>query len=376
MSAARVTEGRASVRVFTERIVSKEMPVFYNPVMAINRDISVALLASLGRKGLRVADPLCASGIRAARFSKELPRGMIASIALNDGNPEAIKLARANMRANASAGIDISFSAGEGSKALLDGGMLDYIDIDPFGSPNPFLDAAAKRIGRKGIIAITATDTAALCGTAPPACRRKYWAEPLHGALMNEAAVRILVRKSQLVGAQYEKALMPIFCHATGHYIRIYMQHQGGRSAVDSIIKRHAHLHWCPSCMTQKYSKNAEENCCGRMRSGGPLWSGQLWDEALARRMGDAGEKLSLAQESRKLLGIIGKEATVQGLLHVIPAFGRALHASIPPTQSILEGLRRQGYSAELSHLAEAGIRSDADAENVSRLIRPRGARR
>ena len=39
-------------------------------------------------------------------------------------------------------------------------GYFDYIDIDPFGSPNPFLAAAIGRITRNGIVAVTATDTA------------------------------------------------------------------------------------------------------------------------------------------------------------------------------------------------------------------------
>ncbi|MCU0373510.1 MAG: ATP-binding protein, partial [Ignavibacteria bacterium] len=41
---------------------------------------------------------------------------------------------------------------------------FDYIDIDPFGSPCPFLDAAIKRLSRGGILAVTATDTSALAG--------------------------------------------------------------------------------------------------------------------------------------------------------------------------------------------------------------------
>ena len=56
---------------------------------------------------------------------------------------------------------------------------IDYIDIDPFGSPNPFLDSA---IANKKYVylAITSTDTSGLAGSYKNACLRKYWALPLH----------------------------------------------------------------------------------------------------------------------------------------------------------------------------------------------------
>ena len=44
--------------------------------------------------------------------------------------------------------------------AILHSKGFDYIDLDPFGSPNIFLDSAVKRLGRNGILAVTATDTA------------------------------------------------------------------------------------------------------------------------------------------------------------------------------------------------------------------------
>ena len=68
-----IEEGKAKVRVpKPAKVVSKEMPVFYNPVMKLNRDISVLLLNAIDKKGLRIADILAASGIRSIRFIKEL----------------------------------------------------------------------------------------------------------------------------------------------------------------------------------------------------------------------------------------------------------------------------------------------------------------
>ena len=86
------------------------------------------------------------------------------------------------------------------------------------------LDSAIKRISRNGILAVTNTDTAALTGTYPKACIRKYWSMPKRDYMMHETGLRILIRKVQLVGMQYEKALYPIFSYFKDHYFRIFFQ--------------------------------------------------------------------------------------------------------------------------------------------------------
>ncbi|MBU0615686.1 MAG: hypothetical protein KJ601_06340 [Nanoarchaeota archaeon] len=42
-------EGKAKLNVDIPKIVSKDMEIFYNPVMKFNRDMSVLILNSIGR---------------------------------------------------------------------------------------------------------------------------------------------------------------------------------------------------------------------------------------------------------------------------------------------------------------------------------------
>ena len=72
----------------------------------------------------------------------------------------------------------------KGWKGALESAGFDYIEIDPFGSPTDFLESSIVRLSRRGILAVTATDTAPLCGTYPNTCKRKYsyWL-PLQDAL-------------------------------------------------------------------------------------------------------------------------------------------------------------------------------------------------
>ena len=70
-----IIEGKAAVFVPKEKKVSKKLPVFYNPAMKLNRDISILLLNSIKNKGMQIALPLSGTGIRGVRFLKELKKG-------------------------------------------------------------------------------------------------------------------------------------------------------------------------------------------------------------------------------------------------------------------------------------------------------------
>ena len=144
---------------------------------------------------------------------------------------------------------------------LLNSKGFDYIDIDPFGTPNPYLDSACKRISREGILAVTATDTSALCGTYKDACQRKYWADSKNDCLMHETGLRILIRKVQLVAAQYDKALVPIFSYSKDHYMRVFFRSSKMKNKIDEILKQHK-----------------------MMGDFGPIWAGKLWDSKLAKK--------------------------------------------------------------------------------------------
>ena len=75
-----ISEGSIKIRIQKSGKISKGMDVFYNPVMSLNRDISVLLLNSVGKKNVQIADPLAASGVRSIRFLKELNKNKIKNI--------------------------------------------------------------------------------------------------------------------------------------------------------------------------------------------------------------------------------------------------------------------------------------------------------
>lgn len=335
--------------------------------MSINRDISVLLLQALKRKNLVVADPLAGTGIRAVRFLKELPSSAMAKLFVNDGNPQFPSLFKKQLKLNKLSTKKVTIAKNEATRFLLESPGLDYIDIDPFGSPNPFLDAACKKIARDGVLALTATDTGALAGSFPDACKRKYWAEPLRNELMHEVGIRILIRKAQLVAMQYERALVPIFSHATDHYDRVYLHAEKSKSYVKNILDSHGYLLYCPACMNRATSRmnRALCDCSVSMHTAGPMWLGPLWNHALVGKM-----LMKASGAAEKLLATIHKEAHIPVVGFVdIHRVCKMLRITVPRSEAVINALKERGYHATPTHFSDTGVRTDAPFEEVREII-------
>jgi len=349
-----VKEGAIKVKVPKVKSVSKEMGVFYNPVMSINRDISVLLLKSLNKNNMLIADPLAASGVRSIRFLKELKKGKIKKIYINDQNQKAVKSIKQNLALN---GIKINdkkiiIKNNDANLLLLNSTGFDYIDIDPFGNPNYFLDAACKRIARNGILAVTATDTSSLSGTFPKACLRKYWAKPKKDAVMHETGLRILIRKVQLVASQYEKALVPVFSYSKDHYMRIFLRCEKGKSKVNDVLKM------------QDYFNEA-----------GPMWIGKLWDEKLALKIYKISIKDKIFSKNRELikfLEIIKDESKINtvGFYDLHDICKKNKFRTLPKKDVILRKIKKAGFKASETHFKGEGVRSNIPYSGLVNLTK------
>jgi tRNA (guanine26-N2/guanine27-N2)-dimethyltransferase len=349
-----IEEGRARIKVKKAAKISKKMEVFYNPVMKHNRDISILLLNCIDKKSMRVALPLAGTGVRGIRFLLEVGKGKIEHISFNDCSKDALKSIKANI--SLSIGRKLSNSLAkkirlhneDANLFILNSSGFDCIDIDPFGSPNPFLDAAVKRLARDGILAVTATDTAALTGTSPKACRRKYWAEPLRDEVMHETGLRILIRKVQLIGAQYEKALIPIFSYFKDHYFRVFFICRKGKKEVDGVMKQH-----------------------GLFNGAGPLWGGRLWDSALANKMHSLSKSMN-DNALIKFLNTIKGESKIDsvGFYDIPQLVKKSKIGKIPKKDELIKKIKKQGYRAAATHFTLQGIRSDIGPEKLVTLLR------
>ncbi|MFW5852772.1 MAG: hypothetical protein ACOCUR_01970 [Nanoarchaeota archaeon] len=339
-----ITEGSVKLDIDVKGVVNKKLPVFYNPVMKLNRDTSVEILNKYFGVPPRVALPLSGSGIRGMRFLKECK---VKEVHFNDYSDGFVDAMEKRLELNSIDSSNVFISNKDANIFLLGSKGFDYIDVDPFGTPNPFLDAAVQRISRNGILAVTATDTSALAGTYPSVCLRNYDAVPLRNWLKHVVGIRILIRKIQLIGAQYEKALTPVLCYSKDHYYRVFLKCEKSKEKSTAIVKSHLYLDYDADSLEYSFSKHSGKNSFGKM------YSGELWDK----------------KYSTTLVKFLDDEIRTEGHYIDIHAFCKKKELAVPNYTVLEERLKSSGYSFSRSHFSLLMIRTTASSVALEKII-------
>lgn len=340
--------------------------VFYNPRMELSRDIGVAAYAILG--GESYVDALAASGARGIRIANEV--GNVECV-VNDWNPRAYDLIRENIRLN-----DLGCEATrKNANVLLHERRFDVVDLDPFGSPAPFLDAASASANQT--LAITATDTAPLCGAHLNSGIRKYAARPLKTEYHPEMAVRILLGAVARHLARHEKSTKPLFSQATSHFIRLYVAIDRGAKRADESMGQLGFIAHCFSCGHRWWKHglavHLEEKCptCEeRSRLAGPLWLGDLHDHEFLGKLQEEVSARPLNEKKRaaRIIGLAKREVEVPTYYEYHEVTKR-LGISPGPIDHAIHRLREMGYEASRTHFTGTSIKTNADITTLKKVV-------
>jgi hypothetical protein len=115
--------------------------------------------------------------------------------------------------------------------------QYDVIDLDPYGSASPFLDAALQSIANGGLLAVTCTDMAALGGSHPETCYGRYAAFPISRAgYLQELALRILLYQLSVVAGRYGRSVRPVLSVGMAFYCRVFVEVWDDKAGVSLTI--------------------------------------------------------------------------------------------------------------------------------------------
>ncbi|MCW4054249.1 MAG: tRNA (guanine(10)-N(2))-dimethyltransferase [Candidatus Bathyarchaeota archaeon] len=357
-------------------------PVFYNPIMELNRDVSVLVFQAYQRlisKEIFVCDPLTGSGIRGIRYATEIHD--VKKVVASDINESSFNLAKSNVHLNGMQ--DLVTVEHKDANCLLScygapRRRFDIVDIDPFGSPVPYLDSAVRALRNKGLLATTATDLAPLCGVHPKACVRKYGGKPLRTEYCHELAVRLLAGCIATVAAKQDIGVRIVFVHSSDHYIRVYAQIDYGAKKADASVKSLGYVLHCFNCFhretTRKLSTKFFEKCpeCGsKMNWAGPLWLEKIFDPQFCDAIGQGNRRIALRNSAKisRLATLAKKEAGAPTTYYVIDKISNKLHSPVPSMASMLRTLQDKGFEAIPTHFNSRGVRSDAPALVMQKLL-------
>jgi tRNA (guanine26-N2/guanine27-N2)-dimethyltransferase len=335
----KIQEGKIKLWIHPGRIY--DASVFYNPEMELSRDISVSCIQTFQKQSklkLNICDALSGTGIRGLRYAKEISG--IKKVIINDKNPKAFSLIKKNIKENK---LSRKCSARKGdANVLLHENVFNVIDIDPFGSPNIFLDSAARSIWHKGFLCVTATDTAPLSGTYPKACFRKYGIFSKKTEYYSELGMRILISYIILTLARRDRAFIPVFSHATRHYFRVFGK-IGHLGEIDKLLKEF------------------------KMVDGiGPIYLGKIKDKKFCKDVLKDLQKrdFKMRIQEEKLLNSIANEIGVP--------FYYDLHKlkkkQLPKIDNVIKKLKKKGFKASRTHFCPTGIKTNASLKELKKI--------
>jgi len=354
-AAVEIVEGKTRVLVPKEHTLKgpgkRLSGVFYNQQTAFSRDVSVMLFGALKFEG-RALDGLAGTGVRAVRIANESPGTF--EIIINDKSKEAFEYIKRNIALNELENCIPSLSD---VRILLCEQTFDYIDIDPFGSPVPFVQFGIEGCKRRGILGITATDTAPLAGTHPGKCLRRYGAKSVRCVFGHELGLRILIGYLAREAAKFERGIKPVLCFYADHYFRLHIQLLEGARYADQSLQTLGSI---------GYNENSKERkfpATGEFEQIGPLWLGRLFDKELIARM-DPHDFLQCKNRCIKYLQIWNEELDDLPYFYDVDEISSMLKISPPPLNEILEELRKSG-KASRTHFSPRGFKTDLTLKEV-----------
>ncbi|MFQ6009858.1 MAG: methyltransferase [Candidatus Aenigmatarchaeota archaeon] len=347
MRTRRITEGKVKLWVPKEKLY--EAAVFYNPAAELSRDISVAALQAYQRhagKTITVCDALSGTGIRGIRYAKEV-KGIRKSVMV-DKNPLAIRLIKKNIKENNCKKCEAVKD--DVNHYLYSGVVFDFIDIDPFGSPNIYLDSAARSIFHLGFVGITATDTAPLSGSYPDACFRKYGIRSVKTDYYAELGLRILLSHSILAFTKRDRALVPMLCFADKHYFRIFgkMEHSG---KIKSILKQFG------------YIKENDQTI-------GPIYLGKLNDKKFCKQVLEEVKKRKFEKDRASLISLVYSELDVPFYYDLHKLVKKMRLGKVPKTEAVMEELAKKHFRVSRTHFCPTALKTDASLEEVKKILK------
>ena len=390
--------------------------VFYNPSMAGSRTRSVLLFKHAIERGffgdgpIYAIDGLCASGLRARRWINELPRDMSARISATivEMDPVALDWAMSNhleyppdMEI-----LDFIPICGDFRSVVMSSGR-HWIDVDPYGSPIPFLDSCMQSLARSSVLEVSATDTAALAGSSKRPLLRRYGARICRGGLAHDSGLRVMLSTIARVAAKHDRCIEPLLSIWDSHHLRASVR---VTRSIDGANDVERNLGWRVHSPTHEEVSSSIEsglhhvssleqlpmNCflpigfpieLDDPRISGPMWIGSMGDFSAMSSMTpemalelcgptEVGDPLNweardFEYERRRIVrsvkNICDEAEAIGSHNHIIvDELASWLHLEAPPSPAkMVSLLREMGQKAGLTNYGLPSFRTDSPWERI-----------
>ncbi|KAJ3010740.1 UNVERIFIED_CONTAM: tRNA methyltransferase 1 [Siphonaria sp. JEL0065] len=427
-----IQEGKATIPV----PATTTQDVFYNPIQEFNRDMSIAAInvwskiyldEVAARKAekpnkkprddeptdptqINVLEALSATGLRAIRYAKECAN--VSHILANDFDASAAAAIRKNAEFNNVLGKVIP-NEGDANMVMYqslskDGFQIPnstdkmkfmVVDLDPYGTAAPFLDAAVRSVGSGGLLCVTCTDMAVLAGSQWEACWAKYGSMPIPNApFCHEMGLRMLLQTIQNSAARYGRAIQPLMSCSIDFYVRVFVRVVTSAQEAKQMVAQSSMIYSCVGCRAHTVTpmgsyqtegksvkfKNPSlpklgtscEICGSKFHIGGPFFSGRIHNQEFVGKMiehvkeGIAVERFKTHVRMLGMLTVISEELPDVSLFYSLDSVCQALHCMVPPLKTFFSAVLNAGYKVSSSHCIPTSFKTDAPNSVIWDILR------
>ncbi|TKA77864.1 hypothetical protein B0A55_05157 [Friedmanniomyces simplex] len=279
----------------------------------------------------RILDALSATGLRALRYATEIP--FATAVTANDMDRNAVKSIRAHIEHNQLSGkitatlgnaighmYGVAFPPPDSHGPHHISGKYDVIDLDPYGTAAPFIDAALQALNDGGLLCVTCTDSGvfASCGYAEKTYSL-YGGMPIKGTHSHEGGLRLIISSVASAAAKYGLAVEPLLSLSIDFYVRIFIRVTRSPADVKFLAGKTMLVYGCDAGCgawhTQMLGRNTRqtgkgpqnnptfnfkhgiaqapsadrlcEHCGSKMHVAGPMWAGPMHNRAFVEKILD-----------------------------------------------------------------------------------------
>ncbi|ANB11296.1 Trm1p [Sugiyamaella lignohabitans] len=360
-----------------------------------------ATAAESSKPYIEIIEALSASGLRAIRYGKEIP--YIKKVIANDFSKEAVKSIHANVEHN-QIGSRVYPNEGDANIVMYQHKTknVHVVDLDPYGSATPFMDAAVQSVCDGGLLLVTCTDLAVLAGNSyPEKCFSQYGGNTLNNDSCHEAALRLVLNMVASTAAKYGRAIEPLLSLSIDFYVRCFIRVRSQPALVKFNASKTMIVYNCSGCgtttcqplgratareknnhVTYKHSyaqgPTVSSNCehCGFVHHvAGPMWGGPLHDEKFVSKMLEIHDTLDTnvyktTQRIKGMLTVAKSELDDTPFFVSLPHLSSVVKAPCPPLTTFASALLNGGYRISGTHCQPASIKTDATASFIWDVMR------
>ncbi|XP_021566340.1 tRNA (guanine(26)-N(2))-dimethyltransferase isoform X2 [Carlito syrichta] len=328
-----------------------------------------AAAGEICEEGLRVLEGLAASGLRSIRFAREVPG--LRSVVANDASARAVDLIRQNVQLNHVAHL-VQPSQADARMLMSQhqrvSERFDVIDLDPYGSPAPFLDTAVQAVSEGGLLCVTCTDMAVLAGNSGETCYSKYGAMALKSRACHEMALRIVLHSLDLRANCYQRFVVPLLSISADFYVRVFVRVFTGQAKV----KASARVKFSAACGPPVAPEC--EHCGQRHQLGGPMWAEPIHDLDFVGRILEAvsanPSRFHTSERIRGVLSVITEELPDVPLYYTLDQLSSTIHCNTPSLLQLRSALLHAGFRVSLSHACKNAVKTDAPPSALWDIMR------